>query len=93
MDTEDALTLVVDGMKEFYADIRKHKLDKCWKIRPLLDGRAIIKALDLPRGPAVGIYLQEQVRWMLLHPNGSKVDCMQHLQDMRNRDVENENKS
>ena len=55
------------------------RLDECWKARPLLDGRAVIAALNLPRGPAVGTFLDEQVRWMLSHPDGTADECRAHL--------------
>lgn len=54
-------------------------LDLSWKTRPLLDGRALIQALGLPKGPVVGTYLQEQVKWMFQHPDGSKEECLEHL--------------
>lgn len=56
-------------------------LDGIWRMKPLLDGNAIVKALDLPRGPTVASYLEEQVRWMLLHPNGIKEECLAHLME------------
>jgi tRNA nucleotidyltransferase (CCA-adding enzyme) len=60
-------------------------LDGCWKQRPLLDGKAVIEALDLPRGPQIGTYLDEQVRWMLLNPNGTAEECKAHLQCVKRR--------
>jgi hypothetical protein len=54
-------------------------LDQCWKMKPLMDGKAVIQALDLPKGPQVGTYLDEQVRWMLLNPSGSREKCQEHL--------------
>jgi tRNA nucleotidyltransferase (CCA-adding enzyme) len=70
--------------------IRNHDLDGCWKIRPLLDGKAILKSLDLPKGPLIGNYLQEQIKWMLLNPKGSSADCEVHLKSVRKRDLEQE---
>lgn len=67
---------------DLYQDIIRNNLDECWKLRPLLDGKAIVKSLDLPRGPAVGTYLEEQVKWMLEHPDGSKNDCEEHLRSV-----------
>ena len=62
-----------------YLAILDLDLDESWKMRPLLDGKAVIQALDLPRGPTVGTYLDEQMRWMLLHPAGSREECQRHL--------------
>lgn len=63
-------------------------LDRCWKVIPLLDGKAVIRALDIPRGPQVGQFLEEQVRWMLQNPNGSKEQCESHLRGYK-RQLEN----
>jgi hypothetical protein len=41
--------------------IMELNLDECWKMKPLMDGRQGGQALDLPRGPQVGTYLDEQV--------------------------------
>ena len=78
----------IDIFSALYRDILHHNLDGCWKIRPLLDGKAIVKSLDLPRGPVVGTYLEEQVRWMLVNPNGTREKCEEHLQNVRKRELE-----
>ena len=64
-------------------------LDECWKVRPHLNGKEIIKELSLPKGPLVGIYIEDQTRWMLLNPKGSRDECMAHLVERkRERDEE-----
>ena len=78
----------ISFMLDLYQDIIRNNLDECWKLRPLLDGKAIVKSLDLPRGPAVGTYLEEQVKWMLEHPDGSKNECEEHLRSVRKRELE-----
>ena len=55
------------------------KLDECWKTKPLMNGKELIKVLGLNRGPEVGLYMQEQVRWTLANPNGSIEDLHIHL--------------
>jgi tRNA nucleotidyltransferase (CCA-adding enzyme) len=60
-------------------------LDHVWKLKPLLDGDAVIRALSLPRGPLVGKYLEEQVMWMLLNPQGSRQECQEHLLSFKRR--------
>lgn len=78
----------ISFMLDLYQDIIRNNLDECWKLRPLLDGKAIVKSLELPRGPAVGTYLEEQVKWMLEHPDGSKNECEEHLRSVRKRELE-----
>jgi tRNA nucleotidyltransferase (CCA-adding enzyme) len=65
--------------QQLHNTIAEMDLDLSWKTRPLLDGRALIKALDLPKGPMIGTYLEEQVKWMLRHPLGTKEQCLEHL--------------
>jgi len=60
-------------------------LEECWKARPLMDGKAVINALKLQRGPIISSYLEEQTRWMLLNPNGTKEECEQHLHSVKRR--------
>jgi tRNA nucleotidyltransferase (CCA-adding enzyme) len=69
----------IDRAQNMYARIVEMNLDMSWKARPLLDGRALIQILDLPKGPMIGIYLEEQVKWMLQHPAGTKEECQEHL--------------
>lgn len=73
-DMEQALYL--------YSQIIDNGLDKCWSIRPLLDGHAIKKSLNLERlGPEIGTYMEEMQRWMLMNPDGSKTECEIWLKD------------
>merc|ERR1719203_2168131 len=60
-------------------------LDECWRVRPHLDGVNIIRELGLPRGPLVGTYLDDQARWMLLHPDGTREECAAHLRERQRK--------
>ena len=72
-----------------YRKILDLNLEECWKAKPLMNGRAVIEALKLPRGPQIAEYLEEQVKWMLLNPEGSKEECEKHLVSVkRQREVE-----
>lgn len=55
------------------------ELDQCWTIKPLMNGKQLMQTLSLPNGPLVGIFNQEQIRWMLIHPTGTVEDCQLHL--------------
>lgn len=78
----------VKKVNTFLQEIQRQGLDGCWKDRPLMDGKAILKSLGLPRGPIIGHYLQEQTKFMLLNPRGTKDDCETHLRAVRKRDLE-----
>ena len=75
---------------EFYRSvIQDLALDECWQVRPHLNGKEIISELQLPRGPAVGIYIEDQIQWMLLNPSGTKEECVAHLHERkRTRELE-----
>jgi tRNA nucleotidyltransferase (CCA-adding enzyme) len=76
-----------------YSKILTLGLDECWKMRPLLDGKEVIKTLDLPRGPEIGEYLEAQMRWMLMHPDGNVDECKQHLLSLHKRKRDEEHSS
>eukprot|EP00560_Eucampia_antarctica_P009156 CAMPEP_0197827676 /NCGR_PEP_ID=MMETSP1437-20131217/4409_1 /TAXON_ID=49252 ORGANISM="Eucampia antarctica, Strain CCMP1452" /NCGR_SAMPLE_ID=MMETSP1437 /ASSEMBLY_ACC=CAM_ASM_001096 /LENGTH=450 /DNA_ID=CAMNT_0043428625 /DNA_START=264 /DNA_END=1616 /DNA_ORIENTATION=- len=73
---------------DFYQSVHNQNLNECWKQRPLLDGRALIPLLEIPKGPSIGKYIQKQIEWMLLNPDGIKEDCGKHLQTLRKRELE-----
>jgi tRNA nucleotidyltransferase (CCA-adding enzyme) len=65
-------------------------LDECWKTKPLMDGKDLIRVLELDRGPEVGVYMQEQVKWILTNPNGTIEDLQCFLKSFKNtREFEN----
>jgi tRNA nucleotidyltransferase (CCA-adding enzyme) len=69
---------------EFYRSvIQDLALDECWRVTPHLNGKEIISELQLPRGPAVGIYIEDQLQWMLLNPNGTREECVTHLHERK----------
>jgi tRNA nucleotidyltransferase (CCA-adding enzyme) len=75
--------------RDVYHDIMvTHGLDRSWTVRPLLDGASLATALQVPKGPLVAKYLREQVRWMLLHPDGTREACEAHLVSLRQRGLD-----
>ena len=58
-------------------------LDQCWKMKPLLDGKVLQETFG--RGPIVGLYMQEQIRWMLANPTGTADECLEHLKQAQVR--------
>jgi tRNA nucleotidyltransferase (CCA-adding enzyme) len=74
----------IEPSLEFYRSvIQDLGLDECWQVRPHLNGKEIISELQLPRGPAVGIYIEDQLQWMLLNPNGTREECVTHLHERK----------
>jgi len=86
-DVEEAMRI----SRALYRSIRTQGLDGVWKARPLLNGRDIISALDLPKGPLVSVYVEEQIKWMLLNPHGKRDECERHLRMVkRKKEMEEE---
>jgi len=75
----------LDVAVSVYDTIVALDLDGVWKMKPLLNGKAIQQSLGLPRGPEVGTYLDEQVKWMLLNPDGTAQQCEEHLMSVKRR--------
>ena len=58
-------------------------LDECWKTKPLMNGKDLIRLLELDRGPVVGVYMQEQVKWVLTNPEGPIEELYIHLKHFK----------
>jgi len=57
-------------------------LDQIWTLRPLLDGKAAITLLSLPKGPMVGQVMEAQIEWQLQHPQGNGEELTEHLKGL-----------
>lgn len=65
---------------EWYTTIMDSlELEECWKVKPLMNGKELMRELGLDKGPQVGTYNQEQVHWMLMNPRGTLQDCKAYL--------------
>mmetsp|Transcript_22244 Transcript_22244/g.31951 ORF Transcript_22244/g.31951 Transcript_22244/m.31951 type:complete len:285 (+) Transcript_22244:218-1072(+) len=56
---------IIAGFGEMLKEIEKMGLDGIWNMKPLLNGSELIRILGLPKGPAVGLLMEEQTRWQL----------------------------
>ncbi|KAM3577110.1 hypothetical protein VYU27_001028 [Nannochloropsis oceanica] len=57
-------------------------LDQIWKLRPLLDGKAVITLLRLQKGPMVGQVMEAQIEWQLQHPKEGVEALTEHLKGL-----------
>jgi tRNA nucleotidyltransferase (CCA-adding enzyme) len=89
----NTITSLLEPSLAFYKTVVEDlALDECWQIRPHLNGKEIISELQLPRGPTVGIYIEDQLQWMLLNPNGTREECITHLHERkRSRELGSKN--
>ncbi|PRQ17230.1 putative CCA tRNA nucleotidyltransferase [Rosa chinensis] len=57
-------------------------LDKVWDVKPLLDGNAIIKHLQLKSGgPVVSKWQRKVLAWQLAHPSGTAGECIEWMME------------
>lgn len=55
-------------------------LDGVWKMKPLLDGKAIMGVMQVKSGgPLIGKWQQRLVKWQLAHPQGTMEECMEWM--------------
>lgn len=61
-------------------------LDNVWKVKPLLDGKAIMNVLQLKSGGRqVGEWQQKVVKWQLAHPTGTAEDCIDWIKQSQSK--------
>lgn len=57
-------------------------LDDVWKVKPLLDGKAIMGVLQLKSGgPQVGEWQKRVIKWQLIHPSGTAEECIDWIKE------------
>jgi tRNA nucleotidyltransferase (CCA-adding enzyme) len=61
------------------------ELEGCWKLKPLMNGKEIMQFLALDKGPLVGVYTQELIKWMLMNPEGTPEECKAFLKSSQIR--------
>ncbi|CAM9419886.1 unnamed protein product [Phaeothamnion confervicola] len=77
---EDAA--IADAYLHMARCVREMGLQGVWDRRPPLDGNELQALLPrLPRGPAFKAVVDEQVRWMLCHPDGTRDDAVAHVRN------------
>nr|CAD1837141.1 unnamed protein product [Ananas comosus var. bracteatus] len=62
---------------KFESAITQLDLDHVWKMKLLLDGKAMMGVLQLKSGgPSIGKWQQRLLKWQLAHPNGTMEECI-----------------
>nr|XP_043609598.1 tRNA nucleotidyltransferase cca2-like isoform X2 [Erigeron canadensis]XP_043609599.1 tRNA nucleotidyltransferase cca2-like isoform X2 [Erigeron canadensis]XP_043609600.1 tRNA nucleotidyltransferase cca2-like isoform X2 [Erigeron canadensis] len=63
--------------KEVEQEILKLGLDKVWEVKPLINGKDIIRLLELQKGgPVVSEWQRKLLQWQLAYPSGSVDECV-----------------
>ncbi|XP_058087831.1 tRNA nucleotidyltransferase cca2 isoform X3 [Magnolia sinica] len=69
---EESMDVPLSSRRRILAD-----LDNVWKVKPLLDGNAIINALQVKQaGPEVGEWHKKVLKWQLAYPSGNADECI-----------------
>ena len=79
--SQDAsLDWIQTGNALYSAIVYEFQLDHSWNtIRPFFNGKELIQILEIPHGPLVGIYMEEQMRYRIQYPEASLDACRKHL--------------
>ncbi|KAF3779430.1 putative CCA tRNA nucleotidyltransferase 2 [Nymphaea thermarum] len=57
-------------------------LENVWKMKRLLDGKAVMSILGLTHGgPQIGEWQKKLLKWQLAHPCGTFDDCADWLRE------------
>lgn len=63
--------------KEVEQEILKLELEKVWEIKPLVNGKDIMRLLELGKGgPVVSEWQRKLLQWQLAYPSGSFEECV-----------------
>ncbi|XP_062202111.1 tRNA nucleotidyltransferase cca2-like [Phragmites australis] len=76
--------------KEKYISVERSitdlDLDGVWKLKPLLDGKAIMGVMQVKSGgPLIGKWQQRLVKWQLVHPNGTMDECIEWMKQSQSK--------
>lgn len=62
-----------------YDYIENKKIDCIWLDKPIMDGKVLMKELDLKPGPGISIMVNKMKRWQFNNPKGTVEACKEFL--------------
>ncbi|KAF7820081.1 putative CCA tRNA nucleotidyltransferase 2 isoform X1 [Senna tora] len=92
-DTEDVhlqLCKRRDLFKTVENTIVKLGLEKVWEVKQLVNGKEVMKELELKGGPLVKEWLEKAMAWQLAHPSGTAEECIDWLKQSNSKRVKME---
>ena len=63
--------------------IEAHGLEDCDSMKPIVDGKTLLKALGVKNGPEVGEWMQRCVVWQLENPEGDRERCLDEMRGVK----------
>ncbi|KAF9454980.1 hypothetical protein P691DRAFT_792086 [Macrolepiota fuliginosa MF-IS2] len=77
-------SLIIEKYNNFAQKVENLKLQDAGDMRPLLDGRQTVAALEAKKpGAWVGQVLNKIIEWQLEHPEGTRDECIDWLRQQR----------
>ena len=67
---------IIDKYKEIVEYIKKEKLENIENVKPLLDGKELIKILNIKDGKQIKKYIDLIIKEQINNPNITKEDCI-----------------
>lgn len=78
---------IIDYYGNFHSMIYQEDLQDSHSLRPLIDGKTLLKLLSMKPGPWMSGVVDEQIKWQLDHPNGEKDDLIEHIKNILPRHI------
>ena len=82
--TEELIGKASEYISKVERTISSLKLDRAWEIKPLVNGKEVMKLLNA-KGRIIGKAMGEIMNWQLSHPDGSIEECKTFLMGIENR--------
>ncbi|XP_028782087.1 putative CCA tRNA nucleotidyltransferase 2 isoform X2 [Neltuma alba] len=79
-----------DLFKTLENSIIKLGLENIWDVKPLINGKEVMSALQLKGGPLVKEWLDKAMAWQLAHPSGTAEECIDWLKESNSKRVKME---
>lgn len=70
---------IITNYNNFWSMIYDENLENCHSLRPLIDGKALQKELNIKPGPWMSEVNDEQIKWQFDNPQGERDDLLNHI--------------
>jgi len=76
---QEKLTEMMNKYEAFYQKVKDHKIDHAHLIKPLMNGKDIMKLYDVKGGPFMKQVCDEVFKWQLVHPDGQEDELKEYM--------------
>ncbi|KAK9366337.1 hypothetical protein V1509DRAFT_630041 [Lipomyces kononenkoae] len=78
---------IINTGTERYSNLTKFIVDNdltnAWQLKPILDGKEVMKVMELQKGPQIAEFLQKVIEWQFEFPDKNKDDCLEYLHKLK----------